>query len=110
MTAQMATLSQELAAAIAAEDPAALAAALTQVNQLATQLEANTAALSAAVTANTPAAPAPTPAAPAAPAASARLRLPLRRNRWREDAAEQEYPGKCYCPGKSGLHQARTAA
>lgn len=53
------TLSADLKAAIAGNDPVALQAVADQIDQ-------NSAALAAAVTANTPAAPAPAPA-PAAP-------------------------------------------
>jgi Skp family chaperone for outer membrane proteins len=60
---QIKDLRDQLAAAIAASDPAAQQAVQDKLDALATDLETESAALSGAVTANTPAAPVePTPA------------------------------------------------
>jgi hypothetical protein len=56
--AQIKDLSAQLAAAIAANDPAAQAAVQAQLDALAADVEGETASLSAAVAANTPAQPA----------------------------------------------------
>jgi ABC-type transporter Mla subunit MlaD len=64
-TATMKNLSTQLAAAIAANDPAALAQVQADLDQAAADLSAETEAVSAAVDANTP------PAAPAAADSSA---------------------------------------
>ena len=58
VVALLQTLSADLQAAIAANDPAAMQTVVDTIN-------ANAATLAAAVTANTPAAPAPVPAPPA---------------------------------------------
>ena len=57
MAANEAALSQQLASAIAANDPVALAAVQTAIDSSVATLQANDSALAAAVTANTPAAP-----------------------------------------------------
>ena len=65
LTKSIGDLSAQLAAAIASGDPVALQAAADALAAQNTALASNTAALAAAVTANTPAAPpAPAPAAP----------------------------------------------
>jgi hypothetical protein len=63
MGAEIASLNQRLSAALAANDPVAAAAAQAALDQAVTTLNANSALLAAAVTANTPAAPTPAPAA-----------------------------------------------
>jgi len=65
-TVTMKDLSVQLAAAIAANDPAALAQVQTDLDNAATALSTETAAVTAAIDANTPPAPAPAPAAPVA--------------------------------------------
>ncbi len=67
MAANEAALSSQLAAAIAANDPVALAAVQTAIDSSVATLQANDAALASAVTANTPAAPVtPSAATPSA--------------------------------------------
>ena len=66
MRSSIESLKTQLAAAIAANDPAQLAAAQTAIDTLEAQLAANNALLATAVPANTPAAD---PAPPVAPAA-----------------------------------------
>ena len=59
MAANEAALSKQLADAIAANDPTALAAVQAAIDASVATLQANDAALAAAVTANTPVAPPP---------------------------------------------------
>lgn len=58
VVAQNKDLAAQLAAAIAANDPAAIAAVQKQLDDSATTLESNVSNIKAAITANTPAAPA----------------------------------------------------
>jgi len=57
IAANQADLSKQLAAAIAADDPAAMAAVQKAIDDSVAQLQANDTELAASVTANTPAAP-----------------------------------------------------